>query len=117
MIAMTVFKGASFAFPPVFAVTFKVRNSIDAGAVVATWIRCAIVTIYTAQRSFPSFVADTLEGVYFVYAGSAVLARVHFTIVDVFMTVFASVAWLALAFVANSRLVHAMSVLPTLTWR
>lgn len=45
MVAMTVFKSASFAFPPVFAVTFKVRNSVDAGAVVATRIRSAVVTI------------------------------------------------------------------------
>lgn len=84
-----------------------------AGSTVLTWIRLAIVDIDFTILAVESFLADALEGPNQVTTDSAVHARCRLALVDLFLAVRSSIAFVAIALVRVSK-VFACSIVAQL---
>lgn len=100
IIAVAVFKSATFSFPSIPAFTFVICCQVCATSVITTGIWIAFVGVwnrelttnslnmcyirtYMTQISFPAFLADASECVYFIHASSPVFTAIYFAVIDV----------------------------------
>lgn len=101
---------AGLAFPPVFTVAVKVVDQVATRAPVVAGVLAAVVNIGLTVGALPATTADTLVGVDTIDAGTTIFTGVALTVINIFMAVRSSEAFVTVTGEFASRLTLALPV-------
>lgn len=101
---------AGLSFPPIFTVTVKVVDKVTTRAPIVAGILAAVINVGFTVGPLPAITADALVGVDPIDASATIFTGVALTVVNIFMAVCSSEAFVTVTGEFASRLTLALPV-------